>query len=407
MTSEVPHTRSVSTGIFVCVGSRYEEASQAGVSHFIEHLLFKGTERRPTPQEISETIEGSGGALNASTEQELTVYSCKVAEPNFWESLDLLVDMLRNSRFEPEAIEKERTVVFEELNMINDYPDSKAAALIDEMLWPDHPLGRDVGGTRESVAGITREMMLDHMARYYAPSNIVISVAGNVSHRDVVERLEKLCDGWQPGGPSTWTPVEHAQSAAQSRVAYRKTEQAHLSLAVPGLSLEHPDRYALDLLSVILGEGMSSRLFVELRETKGLAYDVHSGVAHFRDCGALVITAGVDPGHVYEAVQTILEQLGQLRDGVPEKELEKARRLSTGRLMLRMEDTWAVAGWMGAQEALLGEILELDEVVERLDRITTDEVRRVANDLLSTEMLNLAVVGPTRGHRRLERLLRL
>jgi len=228
-----------------------------------------------------------------------------------------------------------------------------------------------------------------------------------VSHAEVVERLEKLCDGWQPAGAGTWTPVTNSQSAPQSRVAYRKTEQTHLSLAVPGLSLEHPDRYALDLLSVILGEGMSSRLFVELRETRGLAYDVHSGVAHFRDCGALVITAGVDPRHVYEAVESILEQLGQLRDGVPEEELEKARRLSTGRLMLRMEDTWAVAGWTGAQEALLGEILELDEVVKKLDLITTGEIRRVANDLLSTEVLNLAVVGPTRGHRRLERLLRL
>ncbi len=407
VTSEVPHTRSVSIGVFVGVGSRYESAERAGISHFLEHLLFKGTERRPNPVQISETIEGSGGALNAGTEQELTVYWCKVAEPNFPEALDLLVDMLRNSLFDPDAIEKERLVVFEELSMINDYPDSKAAALIDEMLWPDHPLGRDIGGTKESVAAITRDMMLEQMGRYYAPSNIVVSVAGNIVHEQVVGQLEVLTDGWPDAGPSAWTPVTATQSVAQFRTDYRKTEQTHLSIAVPGVSLEHPNRYAVDLLSVILGEGMSSRLFVELRETRGLAYDVHSGVSHFQDCGAFVITAGVDPRRVYDAVQAILDQVGHLRDIVPEEELEKAKRLSTGRLMLRMEDTWAVSAWMGGQESLLGRILDVDDVVASVNGVTADEVRRAANDLLSTNKLNLAVVGPTRGQSRFQRLLKL
>ena len=407
VTSEMPHARSVSVGIFIGVGSRYETAEQAGISHFIEHLVFKGTSRRPTPKQISETIEGVGGVLNAGTEQEMTVYWCKVAEPYFEESLDLLFDMLRNSLFKPEDIDKERLVVIEELNMINDYPSYRVDALIDEMLWPSHPLGRDVGGTKASITDITRDMMLDHMARCYSPSNVVVSVAGNLIHQKVVGRVESLGGGWPSASPLSWSPVDHMQSAPQFRMEYRKTEQTHLSIAVPGVSLKHPDRYALDLLSVILGEGMSSRLFIEVRETKGLAYDVHSGVSHFLDCGAFVITAGVDPKRVYEAVQTILVEVSRLTEGVPEEELAKAKRLIAGRLLLRMEDTRAVSGWMGNQELLLGHVSDLEEVMERIDAVTEDEIRRVATELLVTQRLNVAVVGPNRGQRRLQQLLKL
>ena len=407
VTCEIPHTRSVSISIFIGVGSRYEPAERAGISHFIEHMAFKGTRRRPTAEEISTTIEGTGGVINAGTEQEMTVYWCKVAQPDFPESLDLLIDMLRNSVLDSDAIENERMVVIEEFNMINDYPSHKVDALIDEMLWPDHPLGRDIGGTKESVGGITRDMLQDHIDRYYTPSNIVISIAGNVSHQDVVRQAEALCDAWYPSDQLDWAPVTHAQSAPQFRLEFRRTEQTQLAIAVPGVSLQHPDRYALDLLSVILGEGMSSRLFVELRERRGLAYDIHSGVSHFLDCGAFVISAGVDPKRVYDAVQTIMEQAGSLRDGVPQEELGKAKRLSTGRLLLRMEDTRAVSAWMGSQELLLGEILDVDEAMEAVNAVSPDDVRKVANDVLVTEKLNMAVVGPSRGQRRLQRLLKL
>ena len=345
--------------------------------------------------------------LNAGTEQELTVYWCKVAEPNFRESLELLIDMLRNSLFDPKGIEKERMVVIEELSMINDYPNYKVDALIDEMLWPGHPLGRDVGGTKGSVLGMTRDVMLEHLDRYYTPSNIVISVAGNLSHQEVVRQVEPLCDGWPSASRRGWAPVNHTQSAPQLRMEYRRTEQANLSIAVPGVSLEHPDRYALDLLSVILGEGMSSRLFVEVRERKGLAYDIHSGVTHFLDCGAFIINAGVDPKSLYDAVQTILAQVDGLSDGVPESELEKAKRLATGRLLLRMEDTRAVSGWMGNQELLLGHIRDTDDVVEKVNSVTPDDVRKVTNEVLVADRLNLAVVGPSRGQRRLQQLLKL
>ena len=416
VTSEMPHTRSVSLCVFVGVGSRYETDEEAGLSHFLEHMVFKGTENRPEPQQISAAIESVGGVINAATEHEMTVYWCKVAQPYFEESLALLFDILRNSLYEPDDIEKERQVIFEELAMINDYPGYKVEALIDGMLWPGHPLGRDIGGTRESVAGITREMMLEFVTAYYTPDNMVVSVAGNVAHDDVVAQVERLSEGWQTGGNSKtgergalkeWTPYKGAQHEPQSKVEYRRTEQTHLSVALPGVSLMHPQRYALDLLSVALGEGMSSRLFVEVREKRGLAYDVHSEVSHFSDTGAFIVAAGVDPKRVYDAVQTILEQVGALRDGVPEEELEKAKRLSAGRLMLRMEDTRAVANWMGQSEMLLGNIAHVDDVIERVNAVTTDDVLCLANDVLVSERLNIAVVGPCRGHRRIARMLRL
>ena len=407
VTCEMTHTRSVTISIFIGVGSRYESAELAGVSHFIEHLVFKGTSRRPDPVQISGTIEGTGGTLNAGTEQELTVYWCRVAEPHFGESLDLLIDMLRNSLFEPESIEKERMVVLEELSSINDYPQSRVDALIDEMLWPGHPLGRDIGGTKESVAGITREAMLEHMSDHYTPHNVVISVAGNVRTADVVERVAMLCADWPNSESNGWAPVTHAQSDSQLRVEYRKTEQVHLSIALPGLAVDHPGRHALDLLSIVLGEGMSSRLFVELRENQGLAYDVHSGVTHFQDCGAFLITAGVDPRRVYDAAATILEQIAGMRVRIPEEELDKTKRLVEGRILLRMEDTRAVSNWMGSQELLRKQILTIDEVLEEVKGVTTEEVRDVAEELLTTDKLNMALVGPCRGHKRLERLLRL
>ena len=403
----MPHTRSVTISLFVGVGSRYESAEQAGMSHFIEHLMFKGTARRPTPVEISSTIEGTGGVINAGTEQEQTVYWCKVAENHFHEALDLMVDMLRNSLFRPEDVDKERMVIIEELNMINDNPAARLDAITDEMLWPDHPLGRDIGGTRNSINGITREMLSDFSGRYYSPSNIVVSVAGNVAPEDVVAAVESFTDGWPCVSPPGWTPFSEGQEEARLHLEYRRTEQAHLSIAVPGVSVRDPDQYVMDLLNVILGEGMSSRLFVEIRENRGLAYDVHSGVAHFLDCGAFIITAGVDPKRIYDAVATILEQVSLLRDGVPEEELERAKRLVSGRLLLRMEDTRTVSGWMGGHEILLGRVLDPDDVIGKVNAVTCEEIRRLANEILVTPKLNLAAVGPCRGHRRLERLLKL
>ena len=405
VTATLPHTRSVSINFFVGAGSRYERDEEAGISHFLEHMLFKGTERRPTPREIAEAIEGVGGVMNAATDKELTVYWCKVPSAHFEQALDVLADNLRYSVLQPEEIEKERAVIIEELHMVQDTPSDLVGVLIDELMWPAQPLGRDIAGSDQTVRGIEREQLRDYLARQYVPANTVLAVAGQVTHAQVVAAAERLLGDWPPAGFGGWFPARDGQTAPRVGLKTKRTEQVHLCLGLPGLSANHPDRYALDVLNSILGEGMSSRLFLEVRERRGLAYDVHSYVAHFQDTGAVVVSAGVDPKKLAPTVAAVLDELERLKCGVPEEELRKAREFIKGRLQLRMEDTRAVASWLGGQELLRNEILTVDEVIQILDQITVEDLQRVASTVIRRDRLNLAVVGPQRSPERLEALL--
>jgi len=407
ITATMPHTRSVSICIFIGVGSRYEAEGKAGVSHFIEHLLFKGTKKRPTAKEISEAIEGVGGILNGGTDKELTVYWCKVAQPHFQRALDVLVDMLLHSKFDPSDIDKERQVIIEEINMSKDSPPQQVNMLIDELLWPNHPLGRDTAGSKESVAAITRATMVDYLQRQYQPDNTVVTIAGDIEHQEMVAAVSQAFSNWTKQEERSGYLDYKEQVAQRLHIETRDTEQAHLCLALPGLSLFHPRRFTLDLLNVILGAGMSSRLFAEVRDKLGLAYSIHSYVEHFLDSGAVIIYAGVEPKNLSTAVRVILEQLSQLRERVPESELSKAKELSKGRLLLRMEDSRNVAGWMGGQEILTGRILSVDQVVAIIDAITVDELKQLAEELMVGSQLRLAVVGPVGGDEPLEELLKL
>ena len=403
----MPHTRSVCISIFVGAGSRYERAEEAGTSHFIEHLCFKGTDKRATAKEISEAIDGVGGMLNGGTDKELTVYWCKVARPHFRLALDVLVDMLRNSRFDGQSMEKERRVIIEELNMSMDSPTQRVNLLIDEVLWPDQPMGRDVAGSKETVSAISRQTLLNYRAHQYVASNAVISVAGDIGHEEVLDSVISAFDDWHQGVPRSWFSAQDSQEMPRFCLEHRDTEQAHLCLALRGLSYLHPDRFNLDLLNVILGEGMSSRLFLEIRERQGLAYDIHSYVDHLLDSGAVTIYAGVDLERIDSAIEAILAELCRLKDEVPESELTKAKELAKGRLMLRMEDTRSVSGWMGGQELLTGRILTVDEVVSIIDAITIPDLGRVARELFTTDKLNLAIVGPFPDGERFQCLLQL
>jgi predicted Zn-dependent peptidase len=407
LVAPMPHTRSVSVSFYVGAGSRYETVEISGLSHFLEHMLFKGTERRPTAQQISEVIDSVGGILNAGTDRELTVYYAKVAKLHFLRALDLLADMLRNPVMDAAEVEKERKVVIEELAAVKDSPAQQADVLLDAIMWPDQPLGWDVAGTEDSVNALTRDGAVEYYRRQYVPNNIVASVAGAVQVDEVVQAIEALMGDWQPGAPSSWSAAVNGQTAARARTQYKKTEQAHISLAVRGVANTHPDRYAVDLLSAILGEGMSSRLFSELREKRGLCYDVHSYTSHFLDTGAFSVYAGVEPADAVEAVGAILEQLGHAKDGVPEAELTKAKELMKGRLLLRMEDTRSVSGWLGVQDLLTGRVRTVDEVVEQIDAVTADDLARVARDLFTPTTLNMAVVGPFRSEKRFAPLLKL
>jgi len=406
LTAPMPHTYSVAIAIYVGAGSRYEGKEQAGLSHFVEHLCFGGSQKRPAPGDIAEAIDRVGGILNGSTDRELTVYYCKVAAPHFPLALDVLVDMVRNPRFEVQEMEKERRVILEELAMIADTPSQLVDLVMDQALWADQPLGWDVAGTEESVKAIDRQMALDYLSRQYVPNNLVVSVAGNIDRRQAEEQVVAFWRDCPPGSPSSWHPATDGQGP-RCALRYKKSEQAHLCLAVRGLSIQHPDRYALALLSVILGEGMSSRLFLELRERQGLVYDVHSYVSHFLDSGAFTVYAGVDPARTVDALKVILSELVRLRDDVGEDELVKAKELAKGRLLLRLEDTRSVAGWMGGQELLLGEVRTPDQVIALLEAVTVQDVQRVARALLVNDQLHMALVGPFRSDRRFAPLLKL
>ena len=405
LSSTMPHTRSVSVGIFVGAGSRYEDEVAAGASHYLEHVLFKGTERRPEPQMISGAIESVGGILNASTDREATIYYCKVARDHFPLALDVLSDMVRHPLFASEEVERERGVIIEELSMTYDQPDAYVDLLIDQALWPEQAMGRDVGGTKETVGAISRQALIDYHACQYVPNNVVISVAGNIEHDEVLARIAEVTGDWQAGEPLGWEPVRSASGGVRVNLGTRKTDQAHICLAMDGVPNTASDRYAVDMMNAVMGEGMTSRLFMEIRERRGLAYEVHSSSSHYRDCGALVVYCGVDTAKANDAVKSVVGELEKMRAGVSEEELSRAVAFATGRLDLRLEDTRAVMGWMGGQELLRDEVLTPDEVVAGVRAVSTEDVGAAANTYLGDGGYRLAVVGPYRSEERFRKLI--
>ena len=406
LTSTMAHTQSISMVICVGAGSRYESDELAGVSHFIEHLPFKGTESWPTARAVSEAIEGVGGVMNASTDREMTVFWCKVARLHYKTAFAVLMDMVLNSRLDPEEVEKEREVIQEELRMTYDQPSYRVDLLIDEAMWPDQAMGRDVGGTLETVADIQQKDIREYMHQQYNPANTVVAVAGNVTHEEVVGMLAETTRDWKPLESLDWEQATDNVEGPLVKVERRHSDQTHLCLGVPGLSLTHPDRYAFNLMNTILGDGMSSRLFLNLREEQGLAYDVHSSSSNYRDTGALVVYCGVEPSKTNDAVKTIVKEFQGMHQAPSEQELNKAREYSKGRLLLRMEDTRAVASWLGAQELLQDSVRTPEEVVESLDAVTPADIARVAQNFLNDDKMRLAVVGPRGGVKALTGMLR-
>jgi predicted Zn-dependent peptidase len=394
ITSSMPNSRSVCLVVLVGAGSCHETKEEAGISHFVEHLLFKGTERRPTAKEISETVEGVGGIINGGTDKEITVYWCKVASPHFPIALDVLSDVLLNSRFEEKDIQQERHVIMEEINMNLDTPQQRVSMLIDELLWPEQPLGREVIGYKETVSSIKREQLLDYVARRYMPNDTVLSIAGNIQHEEAIAQIKPLFDQRPAKELTTGYITNDRQTEARLRIDLKDIEQAHLCLGVHGFSHSHPQRFVIDLLSTVLGGGMSSRLFTEIRENRGLAYDIHSYTEHFLSSGALTIYAGVDPDKVQIALGAILEEVSKVKQGISASELTRAKELSKGRSYLRFEDSQNVAMWYGGQEILTRHILDIDDVISIVDAITIDQVQEVADEILTDSGLNLAITGP-------------
>jgi predicted Zn-dependent peptidase len=406
LTVNVPHAYSVSIGAFLGAGSRYESDNIAGVSHFIEHLLFKGTRGIPTAKELSETIESVGGLINASTGWENTTLWCRVARNHFPLAVKVLSEMLHWPLFDATEMEKERGVVLEEIRMSNDHPSYRVEALVDSILWPDQPMGRDIAGTTHSVSSVSREQLMDYYQRQYAPGNTVVCVAGNVQHEDVAAGVAGALDSWEEQEPLLWCPFQADSGGKRFVLEHRKTDQVHMCIGLPGLAREHPERRALDLMSVALGEGMSSRLFLELREKRGLAYDIHSGTSHLRDCGSLVIYCGVEPSRALQALEIILVELERLRDGLPSEELEKVKAIAGGRLLLQMESTSNLSVWGGSQELLQERIKSVEQVVKEIEAVKMEDVQHTASCIIAHDRLRLALVGPVEKETEFEALVK-
>ncbi len=397
LVTPIPHTMSVSMAFLVGVGSRYESDPEGGASHFIEHVVFKGTNRWPTAKDIASSVEGVGGVINGSTSQEMTSYWIKLPRDHWKLGFELLSDLLLNPLFREEDVEKERAVILEELKGMKDSPEDWVFVMAANLLWPDHPLGREIIGTKESLQGLSREKLMEFRARHYVPAKTVISLAGAVSFEEALETASRLLSNWVGDSSPAFTPAPPPSDSPAQAYESRRVEQTHLVLTWYGLSLNHPDRFALSVMNALLGEGMSSRLFTEIREKRGLAYSISSYLEFFVDSGAVGIAAGVSPNRFEEALQAIVEQLSLLRtQEVPEEELARAKEFVKGRLLLQLEDSFSLAFWYGRQELLLGRLMTPSEVVQAIDAVTPQDVNRVAGELVKSHRMKLAVIGPYR-----------
>jgi predicted Zn-dependent peptidase len=404
LTAPMSHAQSVSCFLMYAAGSRYERREESGIAHFAEHLFFKGTERRPTARDIATEIDAIGGEFNAFTGKEVTAYYVKCAAETRDVALDVLVDMVRNSRFDADEIEREKGVIVEEMNMYADTPRSYIGNVWERHVYGDQPLGWDIIGTEETVRAATRETFAGYLDRWYRPERMVIGLGGRVGD-DVIGRLEELLGDLPAEATGTPDAVLLPEDGGAVRIHTKQSDQAHLVIGAPSYPHGHPDRYALQLLATVLGGGMSSRLFTEVRERRGLAYYVYCGNNSYADAGTLAAQAGVDLNRIDEAIETIVAELRRVvTESVPADELEKARSFAKGRFVLGLESPHATIMFGLRREVLEGRAVEPDEVLAGLDAVTVEDLERVAAAILGAS-LRLAVIGPFDDPARFERLL--
>ena len=395
LVEELPHTHSVSVGCFVGVGAGHETHEIAGISHFIEHMLFKGSERYPTPRLISDAIEGVGGVLDAYTSFESTVYYAKVADIHFDRAVDVLADMLLRPRFDPKDIEKERRVITEELRQTADTPSDLVHTLVDAAVWGDQPLGRDIAGDEESVAGLTRTQILDHWRRFYTASNMVVSIAGNILTGRALDAISAALAGLPAGEPALCLPSQPPQPGPGVLLRPDDSEQGNFCLGFPGLPQSDPDRRAMMVFDTVLGGSMSSRLFQQIREELGLAYSVGSYSREHHDAGKWVIYGSVEPARLRECLAAVMAELRAARaGGVTEEELRRVKEQVKGGILLSLEDTWSVAARNGSHTLRYGRVIPVEQVVAEVEAVRREDVLRVARRVLREEAMHLAVIGP-------------
>lgn len=386
--------RSVSIGIWVNVGGRDESPKLSGVSHFLEHIVFKGTADR-SANDIKESVEGVGGSFNAFTSEECTCFLAKVASRHFENVFDVLADMVLNASMKPDDVEKERQVIIEEIKMTQDQPSHYVEEILAEEMWPDHALGRALTGTIETVMALTREEIVGYRDAHYHPGLITVVASGDVDMERLVIAAEKR---FGPARSTARGPLglyRHAAAPPHCRHVFKNTEQTHLALGLHAFGKEHPDEFALEILSVLLGGNMSSRLFNEVREERGLAYDIGCSVRKYHETGAFVVSAGVDNHKAIEAVEVILRELQRtVNEPVGEAELRRSKEFYLGQMDLGLENSMNTMLWAGESVMNLGRVRSPQEVIAAVEKVTAEDIQRVAKTIFTTKSLTLAVVGP-------------
>jgi predicted Zn-dependent peptidase len=406
LTAPMDSAQSVTCAIMLAAGSRYETPETNGIAHFAEHMFFKGTERRPTARDISKEIDAIGGEFNAFTGKEYTGYYVKCAAESRDVALDVLVDMLRHSKFDAGEIEREKGVIIEEMNMYYDTPRDFIGGVYEELLYDDQPLGWDIIGKKETIRGATRDTFTSYVDHWYRPSRMVVGVGGKIGD-GLHERVEELLGDMAEAETGAPEPVRLSPDGdVRVKVHTKASDQAHICLGVHSYPLEHPDRYVLQVLSTVLGGGMSSRLFTEVRERRGLAYYVYGLNHSYTDAGSLYSQAGVDINRIDDAVTTIAAELRKVaNDAVPQDELDKAKSFAKGRFVLQLETSQGLIMFGLRREVLESRTPDPEEVLAELDKVTAENVQRVAQDLIDERGLNLAVIGPFDDAARFEKLL--
>lgn len=386
---------SVAVGLWIGVGGRYESNYNAGISHFLEHLLFKGTFRR-TARQLKEDIEGKGGSLNGFTSEEFTCYIAKAPGKHIGAALDILSDMVLNARLKETDIERERTVILEEIRLYKDLPNHYVHELLNALLWPNQPLGMLLSGTFESVRDISREGICAHKKKFYSPGNIVITIAGRLLNpKEIMKMVGYTFGNKTPAFVPAFIPAKEFRDGPKTNIFFKQTEQAHLCIGTYAPFRDHPDRHTLGLLHIILGANMSSRLFHEVRERRGLAYEIGSHIIRHKDTGAFIVDAGCQPDKAVETVKVILKELNKIKlKAIARNEFLKAKEYYTGQLLLALEETVDHMLWLGEGLIASNKIYTKDEIIKQINKVTTNDIKRLANNIFLTEDLKLALIGP-------------
>ncbi|MEA3329057.1 MAG: pitrilysin family protein [Candidatus Omnitrophota bacterium] len=393
-THRIKGMNSAAVGVWVATGSRYEREAISGISHFIEHLLFKGTSKR-SAKAIKTSIEGKGGSLNGFTSEEVTCFLCKVLLKDLRAGIDVLSDMVVGSLLNKDDIEKERTVICEEIKMYLDLPSHYVSELLNELLWPSQPLGRLISGTVDTVGNIKRADIVKYLKSHYVPNNVIVAVVADLPHQDILGWSEKYLTLDPLKKHFRFQPAKENQTRPQLKFHRQETKQVHLALGCHSFSRFHPDRYALGLLNVILGANMSSRLYETVREKRGLAYDIASHLRRHQDTGVFSVNMGVEKAKATKALKLVLAELNKIsQNPVKDNEIKRAKHFFKGQLLIGLEDSLNHMLWMGEKLLTGGRIPDISEVVKKIDMVTKKDIKRVAGKLFTNRNINLAVIGP-------------